>query len=104
VLAELGLRVFIRQPIEVREEVDLILGGHLFGFAAASASRPGKPVGGPGAAIGIPNPSTTISAVGTQGQYVRIQLMGTGYLSLAEVLVFGPYQQEEKRKWACGPQ
>jgi hypothetical protein len=35
-----------------------------------------------------PNPSTAI-AVGTQGRYVRVQLTGTGFLSLAEVQVFG---------------
>jgi hypothetical protein len=35
-----------------------------------------------------PNPSTTIT-VGVQGQYVRVQLSGTDYLSLAEVQVFG---------------
>ncbi len=36
-----------------------------------------------------PNPSTTINA-GTQGRYVRVQLTGTNYLSLAEVQVFSP--------------
>ena len=35
-----------------------------------------------------PNPSTTIAA-GAQGRYVRVQLTGSGYLSLAEVQVFG---------------
>jgi len=35
-----------------------------------------------------PNPSTTIAA-GAQGRYVRVQLTGTNYLSLAEVQVFG---------------
>ena len=35
-----------------------------------------------------PNPSTTI-AVNAQGRYVRVQLSGTNYLSLAEVQVFG---------------
>jgi hypothetical protein len=35
-----------------------------------------------------PNPSTTIAA-GAQGRYVRVQLSGTNYLSLAEVQVFG---------------
>ncbi len=35
-----------------------------------------------------PNPSTTI-LVGAQGRYVRVQLTGTDYLSLAEVQVFG---------------
>jgi hypothetical protein len=35
-----------------------------------------------------PNPSTTI-AVGAQGRYVRVQLTSAGYLSLAEVQVFG---------------
>jgi hypothetical protein len=35
-----------------------------------------------------PNPSTTIAA-GVQGRYVRVQLTGVGYLSLAEVQVFG---------------
>jgi hypothetical protein len=36
-----------------------------------------------------PNPSTTISVNGVQGQYVRVQLSGMDYLSLAEVQVFG---------------
>ncbi|HEV3197905.1 MAG TPA: hypothetical protein VGZ73_08360, partial [Bryobacteraceae bacterium] len=35
-----------------------------------------------------PNPSATIAA-GAQGRYVRVQLTGTNYLSLAEVQVFG---------------
>ena len=35
-----------------------------------------------------PNPSATIAA-GAQGRYVRVQLSGTNYLSLAEVQVFG---------------
>jgi hypothetical protein len=35
-----------------------------------------------------PNPSTTILA-GAQGRYVRVQLSGADYLSLAEVQVFG---------------
>jgi hypothetical protein len=35
-----------------------------------------------------PNPSTVIAA-GAQGRYVRVQLTGTNYLSLAEVQVFG---------------
>ena len=35
-----------------------------------------------------PNPSTTIAAGGAQGRYVRVQLTGTNYLSLAEVQVF----------------
>jgi hypothetical protein len=34
-----------------------------------------------------PNPSTAIAA-GTQGRYVRVQLTGTNYLSLAEVQLF----------------
>jgi uncharacterized repeat protein (TIGR01451 family) len=36
-----------------------------------------------------PNPSTTIAAGGAQGRYVRVQLSGTDYLSLAEVQVIG---------------
>jgi hypothetical protein len=36
-----------------------------------------------------PNPSTTIAANGVLGGYVRVQLSGTDYLSLAEVQVFG---------------
>jgi len=36
-----------------------------------------------------PNPSSTIGASGAQGRYVRVQLSGTNYLSLAEVQVFG---------------
>jgi hypothetical protein len=35
-----------------------------------------------------PNPVATIAA-GAQGRYVRVQLTGTNYLSLAEVQVFG---------------
>src|SRR5262249_11711819 len=35
-----------------------------------------------------PSPSTTIT-VGVQGRYVRVQLNGTDFLSLAEVQVFG---------------
>ena len=35
-----------------------------------------------------PNPSTAIT-VGAQGRYVRVQLSGPNYLSLAEVQVFG---------------
>ena len=34
-----------------------------------------------------PNPSTTIATGGAQGRYVRVQLTGTDYLSLAEVQV-----------------
>jgi len=36
-----------------------------------------------------PNPSTTINVGGAPGQYVRVQLTGTDYLSLAEVMVSG---------------
>ena len=36
-----------------------------------------------------PNPSTVIAAGGAQGRYVRVQLSGANYLSLAEVQVFG---------------
>ncbi len=36
-----------------------------------------------------PNPSTTIAVGGAQGQYVRVQLTGPNYLSLAEVQVIG---------------
>jgi hypothetical protein len=36
-----------------------------------------------------PNPSTTIAVNGAQGQYVRVQLTGMDYLSLAEVQVMG---------------
>ena len=35
----------------------------------------------------IPDPSTTIGTPGAKGRYVRVQLTGTGYLSLAEVQV-----------------
>ncbi len=38
-----------------------------------------------------PNPSTTVS-VNAQGRYVRVQLSGTNYLSLAEVQVLGTLQ------------
>jgi hypothetical protein len=37
----------------------------------------------------VPDPSTTIRTVGANGRYVRVQLTGTDYLSLAEVQVFG---------------
>ena len=37
----------------------------------------------------VPDPSTTITTAGAKGRYVRVQLSGTGYLSLAEVQVFG---------------
>jgi hypothetical protein len=36
-----------------------------------------------------PDPSTTVSVPAAQGQYVRIQLSGANYLSLAEVQVWG---------------
>ncbi len=39
-----------------------------------------------------PNPATIITAA-TQGRYVRVQLTGANYLSLAEVQVFGPSTQ-----------
>jgi hypothetical protein len=35
-----------------------------------------------------PNPTVTIP-FGIQGRYIRVQLSGTDYLSLAEVQVFG---------------
>jgi hypothetical protein len=37
----------------------------------------------------IPSPSMVIAAGGAQGRYVRVQLTGTNYLSLAEVQVIG---------------
>jgi hypothetical protein len=37
----------------------------------------------------VPNPSTSIRTDGAKGRYVRVQLSGTDYLSLAEVQVFG---------------
>ena len=37
-----------------------------------------------------PNPSTTITIPGAQGRYVRVQLSGANFLTLAEVQVFGP--------------
>jgi len=36
-----------------------------------------------------PNPSTTIAVPQSQGRYVRVQLTGANYLSLAEVQVYG---------------
>jgi hypothetical protein len=39
--------------------------------------------------ISPPNPSTNITGIGVRGQYVRVQLSGTNYLSLAEVEIFG---------------
>ncbi len=38
-----------------------------------------------------PDPSATIIIPGAQGRYVRVQLAGTNYLSLAEVQVFSHY-------------
>jgi len=38
-----------------------------------------------------PNPSATLSAPNFLGRYVRVQLSGTNFLSLAEVQVFGVY-------------
>ena len=46
-----------------------------------------------------PNPSTTIAAGGAQGRYVRVQLTGTDYLSLAEVQVFGTGGCRRPRIW-----
>jgi hypothetical protein len=40
-----------------------------------------------------PSPSTTITVPSIQGQYVRIQLSGANYLSLAEVQVMAPAGQ-----------
>jgi hypothetical protein len=37
----------------------------------------------------VPSPSTIIRTDGAKGRYVRVQLTGTDYLSLAEVQVFG---------------
>lgn len=37
-----------------------------------------------------PSPSASIVINGAQGRYVRVQLSGSGYLSLAEVQVFTP--------------
>ena len=54
--------------------------------SATLQSRPGTFANHQTAA---PNPSTTIAAGGAQGRYVRVQLTGTNYLSLAEVQVFG---------------
>src|SRR5262249_30429558 len=39
--------------------------------------------------LNAPGPSTAIPTVGAQGRYVRVQLTGSNYLSLAEVQVFG---------------
>ena len=36
-----------------------------------------------------PNPNTTVTVPAVQGRYVRVQLSGTNYLSLAEVQVYG---------------
>jgi hypothetical protein len=38
-----------------------------------------------------PSPSTTIVTGGVQGRYIRVQLTGTNYLSLAEVQVIGTF-------------
>jgi len=39
---------------------------------------------------GYPNPASTIT-LNAQGRYLRVQLSGTNYLSLAEVQVFGTF-------------
>jgi hypothetical protein len=39
-----------------------------------------------------PHPSTTTRTAGAKGRYIRVQLTGTDYLSLAEVQVFGAGQ------------
>ncbi len=39
-----------------------------------------------------PNPSATVTIAEAQGRYVRVQLSGTNYLSLAEVQIFGNFQ------------
>jgi hypothetical protein len=36
-----------------------------------------------------PHPSVRLTPSGAPGRYIRVQLNGTGYLSLAEVQVFG---------------
>ena len=36
----------------------------------------------------VPSPSTTLETAGAKGRYIRVQLTGTGNLSLAEVQVF----------------
>ncbi len=41
-----------------------------------------------------PNPNTTITVSGVQGRYVRVQLSGANYLSLAEVQVVGTAPQD----------
>jgi hypothetical protein len=40
----------------------------------------------------VPSPSITMRTDGAKGKYIRVQLAGTDYLSLAEVQVFGAGQ------------
>src|SRR5207253_2152831 len=53
---------------------------------SGNAPEPGRDVEQP--SVRLSNPSTTIT-LNAQGRYVRVQLSGTNYLSLAEVQVFG---------------
>ena len=57
------------------------------------ADSPGMLAGRPGTwsshQAPAPEPSVTIQPPGVSGRYLRVQLGGTGYLSLAEVQVFG---------------
>ncbi|HEV3198048.1 MAG TPA: discoidin domain-containing protein [Bryobacteraceae bacterium] len=51
--------------------------------------------------MAIPNPSIIIAS-GAQGRYVRVQLSGTNYLSLAEVQVFGTLSSPSGSNLAVG--
>ena len=49
-----------------------------------------------------PNPSAAITITGAQGRYVRVQLSGTNYLSLAEVQVLGALVSAPTQDLALG--
>src|SRR5579872_7351154 len=51
-----------------------------------------------------PNPSTSITVPSAQGRYVRVQLSGTNYLSLAEVQVFGTLTSAQSPPAGAPPQ
>lgn len=67
----------------------VFLSDHPFGPAETPATLQGRPGTWSNHQSTTPNPSTKIAIGGAQGRYVRVQLAGTNYLSLAEVQVFG---------------
>jgi uncharacterized repeat protein (TIGR01451 family) len=60
-----------------------------FGPSDTPATLQGRPGTWSSHQTTAPNPSTTIAAGGALGRYLRVQLSGTNYLSLAEVQVIG---------------